>query len=304
MDNPFSNLSDTDCENILHRLRWPEGVRCPKCNKTQQKIYRDRRTNQLRYLCPQCRIRFNDRAGTILAGTRLTLRQWFEAIYLIINSNATAADIAVRLKINRHTAETIRRLAHKEEPWCRNLLKGIAGAISRNPAEAGPLMPLKAVEDYLGVSRQTVYRLIAEGALSAVKVRGQWRFKPEEVQKYLTRKLSRYGTTAITENIFFRPEVLDKYKKDKTKYYIEDEAYQGWVGNKEDFNYMQKVTAMLGRGEKEAVSLSRVAFYHIHYRKVVTPEGHPALAIHHKDYQSLPPEEYVHWSNYQIWNKK
>ena len=177
-----------------------------------------------------------------------------------------------------------------------------AGQLNR--AVTAGLMSLQEVERYLGVSKRTVYRLIATNAFSATKVDRQWRFRSDEVQKYVTRKLNRYGTTAIGENIFFRPEVLDKYRKDRTKYYIEDEAYQGWVGNKENFNYMQKVTAMLGRGEREAVSLSRVAFYHLHYKKVVTPEGHPALAVHHKDYESLPAEEYVHWSHYQIWDKR
>ena len=299
MEQMLANITDQEVENVFHRLRWPEGVRCLKCNQTQQKIYRQKHTGRLRYLCPKCHIWFSDTTGTILEGSHLSLRQWLVAMQMYLVTGSSAADVTRELKINRHTAESVRKLIHKEESWCRLLLHGISGIARQAVA---PLMPLQEVERYLGVSKRTVYRLIATNALSATKVGRQWRFRPDEVQKYVTRKLNRYGTTAITENDFFRPEALDKYKKDKAKYYIEDEAYQGWVGNKEDFNYMQKVSAMLGRGAREAAGLAHLAFYHLHYRKVVTPEGHPALAIHHKDYESLPSEEYVHWSGFLIWD--
>ncbi|MFA5794028.1 MAG: helix-turn-helix domain-containing protein [Candidatus Brocadiia bacterium] len=302
MEQILANVTDQELEMLFHRLRWSEGIRCPHCNRPQQKIYRHKRTNRLSYFCLQCKIRFGDTVGTILEGTHLSLRQWLLAIHMYLVNNDSAADVARELKVNRHTAESIRELIRKEELWCRMILQGITD--NTRQAVIAPLMILGEVERYLGVSRRTIYRLVDAGALSAVKVGRQWRFKPDEVQKYVTHKLNRYGTGAITENYFFGLEVLNKYKTDKAKYYIEDEAYQGWVGNRDDFNYMQKVSAFLGRGARQVAGLARIVFYHLHYKKVVTPEGHPALAIHHKDYESLPPEEYVHWSNYQIWDSK
>jgi excisionase family DNA binding protein len=348
VDVVLARLNKADFLRIFHGSRWPEGILCPRCNKPQHKIYtgkpagarggqagspgapEDRSPSRLegqclplrganrgrdgfRYHCEPCKIWFSDFTGTALANSRLNLGQWLRAIHCFLNLSLTCADVADKLHINRNTAQYLRDKIRKNEPWCKLWLQ----RTTSHPASSGaivPLMSLPEVERYLGVSSRTIYRLASSGVLSATKVGRQWRFRPDEVQKYLTRKLNRYGTTAIKENIFFRPEVLDKYRQDKTavspanrgktKYYIEDEAYQGWVGNKEDFNYMQKVTAMMGRGERETIGLSRVAFYHVHYRKVVTPEGHPALAIHHKDYESLPSEEYAHWSNYQIWDKR
>jgi hypothetical protein len=41
-------------------------------------------------------------------------------------------------------------------------------------------------------------------------------------------------------------------------------------------------------------------FANLRYRKVITPDGHSALAIEHKDYQGLPKEEYIYWSGFLI----
>ena len=70
-------------------------------------------------------------------------------------------------------------------------------------------------------------------------------------------------------------------------------ASQGWVGNKQDYHDVQTL------GRKNLPVGDRV-FYNLHYRKVVTPEGHQALAISARDYALLPTEEYVHWSGFLI----
>ena len=53
------------------------------------------------------------------------------------------------------------------------------------------LMTLKEICDYLKVTRYTVYRLIKDGQLPAIRVGGQWRFRPDQVQRYLASKQSK-----------------------------------------------------------------------------------------------------------------
>lgn len=155
------------------------------------------------------------------------------------------------------------------------------------------LMTLKEICAYLKVDRHTVYRLIKDGQLPAIRVGGQWRFRPDEVQRYLASKQSRYGTISVNQYYFFRPEVLDKYRKDTAKYYIQDEAYQGKVGSKADYRAVQSL------GRRNIPAETRV-FAELRYRKLVTQEKSAALAVHHKDYDQLPRQEYDHWSNYRI----
>ena len=51
-----------------------------------------------------------------------------------------------------------------------------------------PLMTVKAVAAYLGVTQRTVYRLMKEYQLPACKVGGQWRFKVEGVEAWMRRE--------------------------------------------------------------------------------------------------------------------
>lgn len=55
------------------------------------------------------------------------------------------------------------------------------------------IMTLKEVAKYLGVHEMTVYRLLKAGKLPATKVGGQWRFKKELLDKWLTSRMSAEG---------------------------------------------------------------------------------------------------------------
>ncbi|MFH1228441.1 MAG: helix-turn-helix domain-containing protein [Planctomycetota bacterium] len=159
------------------------------------------------------------------------------------------------------------------------------------------LMTLKGICDYLKVTRYTVYRLIKDGQLPAIRVGGQWRFRPDEVQRYLDSKQSRYGTISVNQYYFFRYDVLDKYRKDSAKYYIKDEAYQGLVGSKKDYCSVRTM------GRKNLPDGVKV-FYDLRYRKIVTKEKLATLAVNHKDYDQLPREEYDHWSSFRMKNRR
>ncbi|MBI5779276.1 MAG: helix-turn-helix domain-containing protein [Planctomycetes bacterium] len=291
----ISGLSDKDCQRIFHAFRWPNGIRCIKCHRVQNKIYTS--SKNFRYHCDKCNIWWSDFTGTVLQDSRLSLSQWLAAIYYFLELHLTATEAAHKLNLHRNTAQHLHKKINKEPLWCRLLLDKISGQQNKDLVY---LMSLKEVIGYLGLSRRTIYRLIAAGSLSASKIGGQWRFRPEDLQKYFTSRLNRYGTIATEESISFRPEVLDKYRKDKTKYYIQEEAYQGWVGSKEDYNYMQGLLTLLGKGVRHTAPLGRIAFYDVHFRKVVTKDGHPAVSISQLDYGELPAGEYEYWSRFRI----
>lgn len=70
------------CRAVLEELRWPDGIRCPRCNgvKTSRIHARDQ------FDCDTCRHQFSVTSGTIWHSTHLPLRKWFIAIYLIVES--------------------------------------------------------------------------------------------------------------------------------------------------------------------------------------------------------------------------
>ena len=71
---PLVNLSslidDARCYTLVRQHRWPEGVRCPRCDSAA--VARDGRDDsqphRQRYHCTACGSRFDDLTGTILAG--------------------------------------------------------------------------------------------------------------------------------------------------------------------------------------------------------------------------------------------
>jgi len=56
-------------------------------------------------------------------------------------------------------------------------------ALKRYLEDLDRLYTLKEVEEFLKVSRRTVYRYIKSGKLKAVKVNGRWRVPREELER-------------------------------------------------------------------------------------------------------------------------
>ena len=61
-------------------------------------------------------------------------------------------------------------------------------SISRRQApddviEPGPYLTVREVAEALGVSNKTVYRMIADGQLKAVRIRNAWRISAEELER-------------------------------------------------------------------------------------------------------------------------
>ena len=74
--------SDERCRDYLEELRWPEGVKCPRCDSDS--ISRITTRNQLD--CNDCRYRFSVTTGTLFHDSHLPLSKWFMAIYLVTES--------------------------------------------------------------------------------------------------------------------------------------------------------------------------------------------------------------------------
>lgn len=89
------------CVDHLEKLRWPKGIVCPLCGSTR-KIYKLTRGHN--YKCADCDNQFSVRKGTIFEESRLPLRKWFMAAWLVtanrkgISSCQLAREIGVTQK--------------------------------------------------------------------------------------------------------------------------------------------------------------------------------------------------------------
>src|SRR5713101_3383241 len=93
---------DQKCRNYLERLRWHDGVRCPKCgsHKISSILKRDQ------FDCDSCRYQFSVTAGTIFHDTHLPLTKWFLATFILCQSRkgVSANQLKRMLGINYRTA--------------------------------------------------------------------------------------------------------------------------------------------------------------------------------------------------------
>jgi transposase-like protein len=96
-------------------IRWKNGAYCPLCGSTKVYHFSDKRTHK----CGDCRKRFSIKVGTIFEDSKIELRKWMMAVWLItshkkgIASTALAKDIGVTQKTAwfmlhrlRHAART------------------------------------------------------------------------------------------------------------------------------------------------------------------------------------------------------
>lgn len=76
----FSN-PDT-CLSFFVRLRWPNGITCPRCGSPDHSFISTRRV----WKCRECRKQFSAKVGTIFEDSPLGLDKWLVAIWLIANA--------------------------------------------------------------------------------------------------------------------------------------------------------------------------------------------------------------------------
>ncbi len=91
---------EQSCIDHFRAIRWKNGAFCPHCGSTRVYHFSDQRSHK----CADCRKRFSIRVGTIFEDSKLPLRVWFMALFLItshkkgIASTQLAKDLGITQK--------------------------------------------------------------------------------------------------------------------------------------------------------------------------------------------------------------
>jgi len=67
------------CREVLERLRWPDGVKCPRCQSDHLSPIETRH----KWDCMACGYQFSVTAGTVLQDSKLPLSKWMLATYMV-----------------------------------------------------------------------------------------------------------------------------------------------------------------------------------------------------------------------------
>src|SRR6266851_78172 len=98
----FSNLDN--CLNYLVARRWPNGVVCPTCGRTDVKFLANQRKWQCKSVHKQRQ--FSAKVGTIFEDSPLGLDKWLAAVWMITNckNGISSYEISRALGVTQKTA--------------------------------------------------------------------------------------------------------------------------------------------------------------------------------------------------------
>ena len=91
--------TEEKCQQAIVESRWGDDVVCPYCGK-----HHCHKRADGRFCCSQCHKNFSEKVDTIFENTKIDLRKWFMAMYLIsshkkgISSHQLARDIDMTQK--------------------------------------------------------------------------------------------------------------------------------------------------------------------------------------------------------------
>lgn len=100
----FINTFDTEekCEEFLLKKRLKKGFNCPHCGHSKSYTFSDKKT----WKCAECRKKFNIKTGTIFAASKIPLRKWFLAIFLLTTNKKgiSSVQLSEQLGVTQKTA--------------------------------------------------------------------------------------------------------------------------------------------------------------------------------------------------------
>lgn len=194
------------CAEHLAGIRWPQGVICPLCQSTG-KMYARKRPGI--YKCGACTKEFSVRKGTIYEESRLPLRKWFVAAFLMATSRKgiSSYQLAREIGVTQKTA------------WF--VLGRLRKAAEQASATAGTLPgPVEADESYFGgknKNRHDDKRQGGRGTAGKMAVAG---IVSRSSRQVAAQKVERTDATALV------PFVEDAVEPGATVYTDEHGAYR------------------------------------------------------------------------------
>ena len=98
-DYRYYLADENECRKLLHEIRWPDGIECPRCG--HEFIWKLGRKDRYKHKCRRCKYKFTETSGTIFEKTRTPISKWICAIGLFkvgISANQLKDEIRVTYK--------------------------------------------------------------------------------------------------------------------------------------------------------------------------------------------------------------
>ncbi len=97
------------CWEYLVKMRWAEGVSCSKCHSVRFDLIRTRRV----FECRGCHRQISATSGTVFHKSRIPLRKWFWAIYLMATSKKGVSMLYLQNQLGIKSYRAVWLMGHK-----------------------------------------------------------------------------------------------------------------------------------------------------------------------------------------------
>jgi transposase-like protein len=191
--------SEEQCRAALYQLRWPKGYICPECGNTTGCKLKRRPV----YQCHKCHHQTSLTAGTIFHGTKLPLKKWFLAIYLLTQrkKSTSALQLSREVGVNYNTAWQIK---HKlmQVMMERESGKKLSGRIEMDDAYLGGEKAGKRGRGSLNkVPFVAAVETTQDGRPMKIQLRRVRGFRQREIVRYAKSSLAP-GSDVISDGLW------------------------------------------------------------------------------------------------------
>jgi transposase-like protein len=213
--------SEDRCRAYLEELRWPDGVKCPRCGGTT--ISRIHKRNQ--FDCDSCRYQFSTTAGSIFHDSHLPLWKWFLGTYLMCES---------RKGISSKQLERTLGVSYKTAWYLSHRIRAAMGEVEETPL----IGIVEADETYIGGKARGKGRAFKENktiVIGAVQRGGSVRLKvvpntrKGNVQKFIASAVHDSAEAIFTDEHRSYLGIGDENTRHETVEHSADEYVRGNV---------------------------------------------------------------------------
>lgn len=230
---------DTQCVKLLEQQRWAGKPVCPHCG-SDKKHYVIENGNRYKCADKECRKKFSVTVGTIFENSKISLRIWFAAIYLIsahkkgISSHQLSRDLGVTQKTAWFILHRVREMLkedNSEQLGANNIVEADESAIGGKEKNKHGYKKRTADNPKYGKTRandkEVVVALVERGG--KIRVKHVENSKKETIIPIIQENIKAGATISTDEGAAYKPLPRLGYKHIKVAHvageYVQGEAY-------------------------------------------------------------------------------